>query len=388
MKFSSNLKLEWKELERFDKSSDEDRSIVFYVENEYYTIYLKSLIETLVNEYGLKVSYVTSSKTDPLLKSTNKNISSFYIGDGIVRTKFFINLRADVLVMTMPDLEIFHIKRSKVHQVHYVHVLHSLNSTHFAYRKNAFDHFDTIFCAGPYHVNEIRETEKKYGLKEKKLVECGYGRLDDLLHIVKNRDPKKNSKNKRKIILVAPSWGKNGLIETKGEYVVQTLLDFGYNVILRPHPITIKKSHKIIQNIEKKFKENPNFKLEVDIRNSDSFFSCDCMISDWSGVAIEYAFALEKPVLYIDVTQKMVNSDANDIEIVPLEKKIRAQVGDIVSLSEISKIPSKIENLWLNSPQIKKQIQKIREETVFNIGNSGKAGSKYLVQLLKKNTKF
>ena len=82
MKFSSNLKLEWKELERFDKSSDEDRSIVFYVENEHYTIYLKSLIETLVNEYGLKVSYVTSSKTDPLLKSTNKNISSFFPEDG------------------------------------------------------------------------------------------------------------------------------------------------------------------------------------------------------------------------------------------------------------------------------------------------------------------
>ena len=55
--------------------------------------------------------------------------------------------------------------------------------------------------------------------------------------------------------------------------------------------------------------------------------------------------------MYVDVTQKMVNSDANDIEIIPLEKKIRAQVGDIVSLSEISKIPSKIENLWLNSPQ-------------------------------------
>ena len=388
MKFSSNLKLEWNELERFDKSSDKDRSIVFYAENEYYTIYLKSLIETLVNEYDLKISYVTSSKTDPLLKSTNKNILSYYIGDGIVRTKFFINLRANVLVMTMPDLETFHIKRSKIYPVHYVYVFHSLCSTHYIYRKTAFDNFDTIFCAGSYHVNEICETEKKYGLKEKKLVECGYGRLDDLLHIVKNRDPKKNSKNKRKTILVAPSWGKNGVIETKGEHVVQTLLDFGYNVILRPHPMTIKKSHKIIQNIEKKFKENPNFKLEVDIRNSDSFFSCDCMISDWSGVAIEYAFALEKPVLYIDVTQKMLNSDANNIEIIPLEKKIRAQVGDIVSLSEISKIPSKLENLWVNSSQIEKQIQKIREETISNIGNSGKVGSKYLVQLLKKNTKF
>ena len=118
------------------------------MENEHYTIYLKSLIETLVNEYGLKVSYVTSSKTDPLLKSTNKNISSFYIGDGIVRTKFFINLRADVLVMTMPDLETFHIKRSKIYPVHYVYIFHSLSSTHYIYRKTAFDNFDTIFCAG------------------------------------------------------------------------------------------------------------------------------------------------------------------------------------------------------------------------------------------------
>jgi YidC/Oxa1 family membrane protein insertase len=388
MKFGSYLKQEWRELERFDKSSDEDRSIVFYVENESYTIYLKSLIDGLINEHGLKISYVTSSKTDPLLKSSNENISSFYIGDGIARTKFFINLRAEILVTTTPDLETFHIKRSKVHQVHYVHVLHSLNSTHFSYRKNAFDYFDTIFCAGSYHVNEIRETEKKYGLKGKKLVEYGYGRLDELLQIVKNRDLKKNSGDERKIILVAPSWGNNGLIEANGECIVQTLLDFGYDVILRPHPMTLKKSQKIIQNIDKKFKRNPNFKLETNIQNIDSFFFCDCMISDWSGVAIEYAFALEKPVLYVDTPQKMVNPDANNIEIVPLEKRIRAEIGYIISLSELSKIPSKIENLWLNSAQIKSQIQKIRGETVFNIGNAGSVGSKYLVKLLKKNTKF
>ena len=387
MKFSSNLKLEWKELERFDKSSDEDRSIVFYVENEHYTIYLKSLIETLVNEYGLKVSYVTSSKTDPLLKSTNKNISSFYIGDGIVRTKFFINLRADVLVMTMPDLETFHIKRSKIYPVHYVYIFHSLSSTHYIYRKTAFDNFDTIFCTGNYQIIEIQEREKKFNLAKKKLVKHGYGRLDTLINEVQSTNVRKNASN-NKVVLIAPTWGPNGLIETKGQEIVHILLDSGFNVILRPHPMTIKKSNNIIQKIEKEFKDNLNFKLETDIRNTESFFLCDCMISDWSGVAIEYAFALEKPVLYVDVTQKMVNSDANDIEIIPLEKKIRAQVGDIVSLSEISKIPSKIENLWLNSPQIKKQIQKIREETVFNIGNSGKAGSKYLVQLLKKNTKF
>ena len=43
------------------------------------------------------------------------------------------------------------------------------------------------------------------------------------------------------------------------------------------------------------------------------------MISDWSGVAIEYAFSLEKPVLYIDVPQKIFNPNFDEIGIVPME---------------------------------------------------------------------
>ena len=385
MKFG--LGYDWKEVKRFKKLDKKDRSIIFYLENECDFIFFKPIVEKLTQEYDIKICYVTSSKTDPMLTSNDKNILPFYIGDGIARSSFFVNLKATIVVMTMPDLETFHIKRSKIYPVHYVYIFHSLCSTHYIYRKTAFDNFDTIFCTGNYQIIEIQEREKKFNLAKKKLVKHGYGRLDTLINEAQSTNVRKNASN-NKVVLIAPTWGPNGLIETKGQEIVHILLDSGFNVILRPHPMTIKKSNNIIQKIEKEFKDNLNFKLETDIRNTESFFLCDCMISDWSGVAIEYAFALEKPVLYIDVTQKMVNSDANDIEIIPLEKKIRAQIGDIVSLSEISKIPSKIENLWLNSPQIKKQIQKIREETVFNIGNSGKAGSKYLVQLLKKNTKF
>ena len=244
MKFSSNLKLEWKELERFDKSSDEDRSIVFYVENEYYTIYLKSLIETLVNEYGLKVSYVTSSKTDPLLKSTNKNISSFYIGDGVVRTKFFLNLKAKILIMTMPDLETFHIKKSKVYPVHYVYLFHSMVSTHLVYRRSAFEHFDSIFCVGNYQLDEIRSTEKLYNLKPKNLIRYGYGHLDNLLEKYSKRIRlPKNNENKLHILL-APSWSDDGLFENFGEKVIDILLREGYKVTFRPHPMTQKKSKR------------------------------------------------------------------------------------------------------------------------------------------------
>ena len=145
--------------------------------------------------------------------------------------------------------------------------------------------------------------------------------------------------------------------------------------------MTIKKSNDIVQKIEKKFQKNTHFKLELDIKNSDSFFLSDCMISDWSGVAIEYAFALEKPVLYVDVPKKINNPDYSDLEIVPLEEKIRSQIGTTISPLDLSDLSSKIENLCLNINQNKKNIQTLREETVFNLGKSAKIGAEYISQL-------
>ena len=378
MKFG--LGYDWKEVSRFEKLDKKDRSIVFYLENEYDFIFFKPIVEKLTQEYDTKICYVTSSKTDPMLSSNNKNILPFYIGDGVARSKFFINLKATIMVMTMNDLETFHIKRSKVYPVHYVYIFHSLFSTHYACTGTSFDNFDTIFCTGNYQIMEIQERERKFNLKKKKIVKHGYGRLDALINEVQITNIRKNI-SKNKVVLIAPSWGSNGLIETKGQEIVHILLDSGFDVILRPHPMTIKKSNKVILKIEKEFKDNLNFKLETDIRNIESWFLCDCMISDLSGAAIEYAFAFEKPILYIITPEKIVQE--NQIGFVSLEEKIRPQIGEVLSLSQLSLIPSKINQLLLSQNKFKEKIQKIREEAVFNIGNSGKQGAKHLLELKK-----
>jgi YidC/Oxa1 family membrane protein insertase len=378
MKFG--LGYDWKEVKRFEKLDKNDRSVVFYLENECDFIFFKPIVEKLTREYDTRICYVTSSKTDPMLNCNNKNILAFYIGDGIARSNFFINLKAAIMVMTMPDLETFHIKRSKVYPVHYVYIFHSLNSTQRAYRSTAFDNFDTVFCTGNYQIIEIQERERKFNLKKKQLVKHGYGRLDTLINEVQNTNIKKNVSN-NKVVLVAPSWGANGLIETKGQEIVHILLNSGFDVILRPHPMTIKKSNKVIQKIEKEFKDNLNFKLETDIRNMESWFTCDCMISDLSGAAIEYAFAFEKPILYVVTPEKIVQE--NEIGFIPLEEKIRAEIGEIVSLSQLSLIPSKINQFLLSQNKFKEKIQKIRKKAVFNIGNSGEQGAKHLLELKK-----
>ena len=388
MKFSSNLKLEWKELERFDKSSDEDRSIVFYVENEHYTIYLKSLIETLVNEYGLKVSYVTSSKTDPLLKSTNKNISSFYIGDGVVRTKFFLNLKAKILIMTMPDLETFHIKKSKVYPVHYVYLFHSMVSTHLIYRRSAFEHFDSIFCVGNYQLDEIRSTEKLYNLKPKNLIRYGYSHLDNLLEKYSKRILlPKNNENKLHILL-APSWSDDGLFENISEKVIDILLREGYKVTFRPHPMTQKKSKKKIDRMTEKFSKNESFLLEQNIFNFDSFLFSDIMITDWSGAALEFAFAFEKPVLFIDVPKKINNPEYEKIPQVPIEVSIREKIGKIILPTDLELIPNEIKMLYGQTKELRDKITKIRNELIFNVGESKKDGAEEIIKLLNERESY
>ena len=71
------------------------------------------------------------------------------------------------------------------------------------------------------------------------------------------------------------------------------------------------------------------------------------------------------------------------IDLVSLEEKIRPQIGEVISLSQLSLIPSKINQLLLSENKFKDKIQKIREETVFNVGNSSEQGAKYLLELKK-----
>ena len=205
MKFS--LGSEWNELKKFEGLKQNERDVVFYSENENSMLIFKSLISELTNKHNLNICYVTSSKDESILKKPNNRIKSFFIGDGVVRTKFFLNLKAKILIMTMPDLETFHIKKSKVYPVHYVYLFHSMVSTHLVYRRSAFEHFDSIFCVGNYQLDEIRSTEKLYNLKPKNLIRYGYGHLDNLLEKYSKRILlPKNNENKLHILSIILSF--------------------------------------------------------------------------------------------------------------------------------------------------------------------------------------
>ena len=379
---------ERKELEKFNKLDLNERSIVFYSEDISSFVHFEQIIHELTEKMGCQICYVTSAKDDPILTSQNKRIKAFYIGLGAIRTKFFMELKAEVLVMTMPNLETYFIKRSKVYPVHYVYVFHSIVSTHTIYRKGAFDHFDSIFCVGPHHVEEISATESVYDLKHKNLVKYGYGLLDNLQTNKSMKNQQRCTEDGKKKILVAPSWGKNGLLETKGLELVKILLDGGYHVTVRPHPMTIRKWSKTIKAIENEFKSNANFEIEKDVSTFESLYSAYGLISDWSGIAMEYAFACELPVLYIDGSPKINNSSYDKIACEALEITIRNLIGKVISPNELESLPKIIESTYENIDNFKTKIQEVRDKTVFNLGESGMNGAQEIVKILHEKKKL
>ena len=380
---------ERKELEKFNQLELDERSIVFYSES---SVILYPYVEEIIKELekrNQKICYVTSSKNDPIFKMESKNIKVFYIGDGPVKYKFFWELKAKTLIMTMADLENYWIKRSITFPVHYIYVFHSINSPLMGYNsgkisKEAFDHFDSIFCVGPHQIQEFHAIEKLYNLKQKNLVECGHSLFDKLIKL-RSSSTQQNlmSKNNKKKILIAPSWGKQNLLESGGMKLIEILLDAGYHVTVRPHPMIIKKSSKLIKQIKKKFEKNPDFLLDINTSSFDQLLSSYALITDWSGIGYDYAFVCERPVIYIDILKKDNTKEYDKLDLVPFEVSIRDKIGEIVSIQNLEKLPERIEFLY-EQTDFHNKIKQIRDNVVFNIGKSGQIAADEIIKIINK----
>ena len=338
------------------------KKVVFYSESFQDWHHLKPLLNALLDD-DIAVTYVTSDDKDPGLLKLSKKYRSIYIGKGFFRILFFQFLKAKLLILTMMDLNNFELKRS-MHPVHYVYIFHSLTSTHMVDTEKSFDHYDTIFCAGPHQKKEIQLREKNKDLKAKNLIPYGYPRIEKLIQL------SSKPKNEKKVILLAPTWGEQSIINLMGMEICSIIINQGYSLILRPHHETIKRSPQLIDEIENKYSHLETFRLVREMGDAESLLQSDLLICDWSGTAIEYAFGLEKPVIFIDIPPRVRNPNWREIQSEPLEMSIREKVGRVICPSKLDELPSSISQL-LNEDQISSSLIKSqREEFIYNLSDS------------------
>ncbi len=367
----------FKNLQNFRKLDAVARRIVFYAESGQDWHHFEPIIRYLTRELSKTVCYVTSDQNDPGIRQRNAKMLSFCIEEGFFRTLFFQILKADVMVLTMLDLHNFELKRS-IHSVHYIYMWHGMGSTHMVDHENSYDHYDSIFCVGPHQVREIRRREEIKHLQPKNLVEHGYARLEELMQ---ERDSRPKRDVPERTVLIAPTWGEHSITNFCGRELITVLLQANFKVILRPHYHTLKLTPKVVDGLIEEFAHHSRFEVIKDMGETASLFASDLMICDWSAAAIEYAFGLERPVLFIDVPRRIRNPGYQELGLEPIEEFIREQVGVILSPQNLQAAPVTIERLLTQIDRVQTRIRSMRDQWVFNLGRSAEIAAREIVRI-------
>lgn len=381
-----NAKRERADYKRF--FSVVNKHLVFYSEGSGFYKYYKGMIEYLLEKSNLTMHYITSDPEDQIFAISEKEprIRAYYIGEKKLIT-LMMKMDADIVVMTMPDLENFHIKRSYVRKdIEYIYVPHGMDSLNLTMRTGSMDHFDTVFCVGKHQKEEIQKTEEVYQLPHKNLVEWGYCLLDEMR---RDYDALPKVEHEKKKLLIAPSWQPDNIVDSCLEEILDRLGDKGYEITVRPHPQHVRHKAEQMERLKKKYENNKDICIQTDFSSNSTVFEADLMITDWSGITYEYAYTTLRPVLFINTPMKVMNPEYEKIDTVPINISMRDTIGCSLDLDQLDQLEESVERLLNNSDSYREIIGNFVNEYVYHLGESAEIGAKYIVQQLvnKKNEK-
>lgn len=380
----NNKALRKRERQDISRFRTAQKHLLFYaISGGQYKFY-KCIIEYLLKHSGIEIHYLTNDANDSVFSIDNKQFIPYYISQKRM-ISLMLQLDVDILATTVPDLQSFHIKRSiKRDDIEYIHIFHGLVSTHLVYRQTAFDHFDTLLCVGPYHVAELRRREEMVGIKRKSLVKAGYGLYDQLVESYAAISDVKNDKPR---ILIAPSWQEDNILDSCIENVLASLLGQGYEIYIRPHPQYLKLFPERMSALQSQYAyAKGEVSFDLDFTSDESIFTSDILITDWSGIAYEFAYSTLKPCVFINTPMKVLNPYYEDYKLPVLDIVLRDKVGVSIELDNLEVMRESVASLLVAKDTYKKQIAEIVEEYVYYPGRSGEAGGKYIIRQIKSKT--
>lgn len=361
-----------------------NKHVVFYSEKSGFWKYFRDIVMKLLEWSNLTIHYVTNDPEDQVfrLAETEPRIVPYYIGPKKI-IPLMMKMDADTVVMTTPDLDTYHIKRSYVRKdAEYIYTPHDPMSVHMSFREGAMDHFDTVLCAGPQQIDEIRKTEEVYGLPEKTLVPCGYCLLDDMTADWIKREKKPSDGLKR--ILIAPSWNEDNILDSCADELIRNLLRDGRKITVRPHPEYVKRFGAKLNALMDRWKEQRGDQLvfETDFSSNESLYEADILITDWSGIAYEYSYTTGKPTLFINTKMKCPNPNWEKIGITPLEISLRDRIGRSLDKDSLGRAEEVIAEMEAHPEEWAERIAQVREQNIFNPGSCGEAAAEYILKSL------
>ena len=363
-----------------------NKHVVFYSEKSGFYKYFQDTIAYLLTYSNLVIHYVTSDPDDQIFQIAEQEprIKPYYIGEKRLIT-LMMKLEADLVLMTMPDIETFHIKRSYIKKdIEYVYLFHGFASTHMVLREEALDHYDTIFCSGPVQMKEIRAREQLKELPEKTLVDTSYGVIEHLRAAYEAMD---HTAHQQPQILIGPSWQKDNIMDFCIDPLLEQLLHKGYRVILRPHPEWLKRYPQRVESFEARHSAElaaGDFEFQTDFSSGDTVYQSDLVITDWSSIAMEFSFTTRKPSLFLNTPMKVMNPNYKELGIEPLDITLRDSLGKSVDPDQMDVAGQMVAELLENTALYEEKIDGLIHTLMPNFGHSGEIGGKYILRSLQE----
>ena len=318
---------------------------VFFFENNFiehhlapYTKKNKNTSETIiVSLYNIKNSDLKKFKIFKFKKLFFLNL-------------FFLLLKIKYCYSSTPDFDNSAFQRSVFKKTKYIYIQHSPLGLIKIYRDNAFSNFDVVQVVNSFQKNDLINISK---IKNKKIKSWRGKYL-----FLNNQNNKKMQTNinieKKKKILIAPTWGTD-FFDLNFHLEIQKNLDHNlFDIYIRPHFMSIKKNKNLINELTEK-----NFQISSGKINFSQF---DLLITDWSGIYIEFAKINKVKSILIQNNEKVLNEKFNEFKNESIDLYARQKLGKVLTTKEIDTIQSVVDDIFMNQINYVNEINKFFEE--------------------------
>ena len=331
------------------KYNEKNYNVGFFCENEFILNYLSPYIKNKNNKNNKNNKIIVIISLEKIKYNFEKNVVIYVFNTNFFRELFFLTLKLKYLYSSTPDLENTIFKKTKFSDCKYIYIQHSPVSLNLIYRESAFDNFDAIQTISKFQNREIKEIIKKRNLKLK-VFKSKYQ------FIKKNNNQNLLSKNYD--LLIAPSWNTSFYKLNCHKILHEKLINNSVSYKLRPHPMSFKKGEITNDEINKMGITLDNSKLV----NLNEF---NFLISDWSGIFIEFALVNKRKSFLINTEKKRNNFNYESYINKPIEISKRELFGKTFNVENLDILINEIVRQKKNIQFQDNEIVKFIEENFY-----------------------
>lgn len=311
---------------------------VFFFENNF--------IENHLAPYLYKNKNIHETLIISLYKTQNTSLKKFKIFQFeklFFLNLFFLLLEIKYCYSSTPDLDYSAFQKSVFKKTKYIYIQHSPLGLSRIYRDNAFTNFDVVQVVNTFQKKDLNNISK---IKRKK-IKAWQGKYL-FLSEKDNSDTKLNLHTKKKKILIAPTWGTDFYDLNIHLKIKNKLNPSKYDIFIRPHIMSILKNKNLNDHLVKN-----QFQISYGKINFTEF---DLLITDWSGIYIEFAKINMIKSILIENKEKILNDNLYEFKNNSIDICARNILGEVIKLNNLSSIEYTIENILKNQYRYENEI--------------------------------